>query len=262
MNYSYQTDFFEDTYGKRGYDFTDPSKSWYAKSNVHIFTDYLPLTRGVPYIVSFPGNRYYEFDLSSEFYKKKIGNASPQTVTFNAYGPNRGDVRNNAAEIKIPVDGTVKMQTDDANATYAHVGTFMAMKGAQYSINAGGTAFEKSGATVLPFRTYMTATAASASANTRALATDDIIYIGGEKVDIPSEPLYPEDTETVSDSYVKVYPVGKGRIAVESTYALTLSVHTLSGQLYRILDVRPGTTVYSGFPAGIYVVCNKKVRVQ
>lgn len=262
MNYSYQTDFFEDTYGKRGYDFTDPSKSWYAKSNVHIFTDYLPLTRGVPYIVSFPGNRYYEFDLSSEFYKKKIGNASPQTVTFNAYGPNRGDVRNNAAEIKIPVDGTVKMQTDDANATYAHVGTFMATKGAQYSINAGGTAFEKSGATVLPFRTYMTATAASASAKTRALATDDIIYIGGEKVDIPSEPLYPEDTETVSDSYVRVYPVGKGRIAVESTYALTLSVHTLSGQLYRILDVRPGTTVYSGFPAGIYVVCNKKVRVQ
>lgn len=262
MNYSFQTDFFEDTYGKRGYDFTDPSKSWYAKSNVHIFTDYLPLTRGVPYIVSFPGNRYYEFDLSSEFYKKKIGNASPQTVTFNAYGPNRGDVRNNAAEIKIPVDGTVKMQTDDANATYAHVGTFMATKGAQYSINAGGTAFENSGATVLPFRTYMTATAASASAKTRALATDDIIYIGGEKVDIPSEPLYPEDTETVSDSYVRVYPVGKGRIAVESTYALTLSVHTLSGQLYRILDVRPGTTVYSGFPAGIYVVCNKKVRVQ
>ena len=56
--------------------------------------------------------------------------------------------------------------------------------------------------------------------------------------------------------------MGKGRIAVESTYALTRSVHTLSGQLYRILDVRPGTTVYSGFPAGIYVVCNKKVRVQ
>ena len=81
-------------------------------------------------------------------------------------------------------------------------------------------------------------------------------------MDIPSEPLYPEDTETVSDSYVRVYPVGKGRIAVESTYALTLSVHTLSGQLYRILDVRPGTTVYSGFPAGMYVVCNKKVRVQ
>ncbi len=264
MNYSYQTDFFEDTYGKRGYDFTDPSKSWYAKSNVHIFTDYLPLTRGVPYIVSFPGNRYYEFDLSSEFYKKKIGNASPQTVTFNAYGQSRGDVRNNAAEIKIPVDGTKAMQTDisGASATYAHVGTFMAKKGAQYSINAGGTAFENSGATVLPFRTYMTATAASASAKTRALATDDIIYIGGEKVDIPSEPLYPEDTETVSDSYVRVYPVGKGRIAVESTYALTLSVHTLSGQLYRILDVRPGTTVYSGFPAGIYVVCNKKVRVQ
>ena len=171
-------------------------------------------------------------------------------------------MRNNAAEIKIPVDGTVKMQTDDANATYAHVGTFMAKKGAQYSINAGGTAFEKSGATVLPFRTYMKATAASASAKTRALATDDIIYIGGEKVDIPSEPLYPEDTETVSDSYVRVYPVGKGRIAVESTYALTLSVHTLSGQLYRILDVRPGTTVYSGFPAGIYIFGTTKLLVK
>lgn len=261
-NYQYQTNFFEDTYGNRGYDFTAQDKNWYAKSNVHVFSDYLPLTQGVPYIVSFPGSRYYEFDLSSEFYKKKIGNASPQTVTFNAYGPDRSDVRNYAQKIQVPVTDVMQTSVSTQSKDYAHIGTFMAKSNAQYSINADGTAFENTGANVLPFRTYMTATAASASAKTRALATDDIIYIGGEKVDIPSEPLYPEDTETVSDSYVRVYPVGKGRIAVESTYALTLSVHTLSGQLYRILDVRPGTTVYSGFPAGIYVVCNKKVRVQ
>ena len=261
-NYQYQTNFFEDTYGNRGYDFTAQDKNWYAKSNVHVFSDYLPLTQGVPYIVSFPGSRYYEFDLSSEFYKTTIGNATPQTVTFSAYGPDRSDVRNYAQEVRVPVTDVMQTSVSTQSKDYAHIGTFMAKSNAQYSINADGTAFESTGANVLPFRTYMTATTATSSAMTRAIADEGIIYIGGENIDVQPEPIYPEETEKLTGNYVKVYPVGKGRIAVESTYQTALTVHTMAGQLYRLLDVRPGVTTYSGFPAGIYIFGTTKLLVK
>ena len=223
-----------------------------------MFSDYLPLTQGVPYIVSFPGSRYYEFDLSSEFYKTTIGNATPQTVTFSAYGPDRSDVRNYAQQVQVPVTDVMQTSVSTQSMDYAHTGTFIAKSNAQYSINADGTAFESTGANVLPFRTYMTAS----SAMTRAIADERIIYIGGENIDVQPEPIYPEETEKLTGNYVKVYPIGKGRIVVESTYQTALTVHTMAGQLYRLLDVRPGVTTYSGFPAGIYIFGTTKLLVK
>ena len=63
-------------------------------------------------------------------------------------------------------------------------------------------------------------------------------------------------------NYILVAPAGRGRISVESTFATTLKVFTPSGQLYRILDVRPGTATYSGFQPGLYIVGKVKVRVM
>ncbi len=246
----FQTDFFEDTYGERGYDFTDPTKEWYAKSKIHTFADYLPLTAQVPYLVSFPGTRFYEFDLSSVFYQKVVPGAAPQSITYNAYGPQRPDVRNYASSITIPVMGDMKTDV----STFSHIGTFMATDIEGYTLNTSGSAFEESSEMVLPFRTYMQKTG---TANSRAADTS-IIYIYGES---SADDEIGEDNAMTAEG-IRVYPAGKGRITVESTYATTLSVYTVAGQLFRVLDIREGEQTFSGFHPGIYVVAKKKIRVM
>lgn len=246
-SYVYDNDFFVKTYDSRNYNSDD--NNWY--SNSHTYTNYLPLTQGIPYIVSFPGNRFYEFDLSSEFYKVIDSSAKPQTVTFNAYHDN-GDV-------VIPVTTEIKTDVTD----YAHIGTYLSMADATYGMNATGTAFDKSVNTVLPFRTYMTAP--PSSAKTRAGHDDSVIYIAGDATgieEILEESFYPEDPNASSSDYLKITSIGNGRISIESTYATTLRVFTAAGQLYRLLDVRPGTETYSGFQTSIYLFGNKKVYIR
>ena len=62
-NYQFSNSFFGNTYKDWAYRWD--ADSYYAKD--HEYQDYIPLTAGVPYIIRFPGERYYEFDLSSKF---------------------------------------------------------------------------------------------------------------------------------------------------------------------------------------------------
>lgn len=255
VSYVFKNDFFKDTYASHLYNYYHATDGdWYLSS--HTYPDYLPLTQGTPYIVSFPGYRFYEFDLSSQFYNeilKKYGSAQApaQTVTFNA-----------TDNVDIPVTKAIETTAND----YVHTGTFLATEKSAdiYSMNATGTEFDKDYANVLPFRTYMTK-APGGGAKTRSFA-DTYIYIGGETTGIDT--IQPEidspDQDNTEDSgdYLKAYPIGKGRINIESTYSTTLMVYTSAGQLYRVIEVRPGTETYSGFHPGIYIVGKQKLLIK
>ena len=263
-DYSFKNDFFVKTYGTKDYNYG--ANHYYNNEEPHIYKDYLGLTANIPYVVRFPGERYYEFDLSSKFYNRytsNLGSDNPaQTITFHAYGT-ESKIETAQKTLEIPITSAMAHQGIDG---YSHQGTFMAQKvanGTIYGMNAKGTAFEDASslATVMPFRTYITPVAGTTQA--RLSAAPSVIRIaettGIEKIE-PDVKI--GDDDAPSGNYLTVQPIGGRRIRIESTYATQLQVFTTTGQLCRILDVQPGTATYSGFYPNIYIFGNKKVIVR
>ena len=255
-NYQFSNSFFGNTYKDWAYRWD--ADSYYAKD--HEYQDYIPLTAGVPYIVRFPGERYYEFDLSSKFYYSILNKKEdPQTITFHAYGSASEEPQKKA--IVIPITADMKTVSNG----YAHWGTFAAKKeanGGIYALNTEGTAFSNTAIsqTVMPFRTYLTTESTNAGA--RSSEVPSVIRISETTGIDRIEPEINGNDDTPAGESLFICPIGAHRVRIESTYSTQLQVFSITGQLYRILDVRPGTATYSGFPDGIYIFGNRKIMVK
>ena len=255
-NYQFSNSFFVNTYKDLAYRWD--ADSYYA--NNHEYKDYIPLAAGVPYIVRFPGEYYYEFDLSSKFYNSLLNKKKdPQTITFHAYGLASEEPQKKA--IVIPITADMKTVSNG----YAHRGTFAAKEvanGGIYALNTEGKAFcnTATSQTVMPFRTYLTKESTNAGA--RSSAVPSVIRISETTGIDRIEPEINGNDDTPAGESLFIRPIGAHRVRIESTYATQLQVFSTTGQLYRILDVRPGTATYSGFPDGIYIFGNKKVMVK
>lgn len=256
-DYTFNNNFFVTTYGEHFYN--KDANPYY--SNQQEYKNYQLLTKGIPYLVRFPGYHYYEFDLSSKFYNNILNtNESSQTVTFHAFG-NENETEPADKAIEIPITQAMTTQHND----YYHVGSFAATRvanGTIYGMNAVGTAFDDASTlqTVMPFRTYMTTL--MTNARTRSTDAPSVIRIaettGIEKIE--SDVNGNDDTPAGGSLFIR--PIGAHRVRIESTYSTQLQVFSTTGQLYRILDVRPGTATYSGFPGGIYIFGNRKIMVK
>lgn len=253
-NYQFSNSFFGNTYKDWAYRWD--ADSYYAKD--HEYQDYIPLTTGVPYIIRFPGERYYEFDLSSKFYNSILNKKEdPQTITFHAYA--NKEPQNRA--IVIPITADMKTVSDG----YAHRGTFAAKEvanGGIYALNTEGTAFSNTATsqTVMPFRTYLTTESTNAGA--RSSEVPSVIRISETTGIDRIEPEINGNDDTPAGESLFIRPIGAHRVRIESTYSTQLQVFSTTGQLYRILDIRPGTATYSGFPDGIYIFGNRKIMVK
>ena len=257
VSYTFATPFFIDTYESRLYN--KDANPYYA--NKHTYSNYPLLTSEVPYVVRFPGESYYEFDLSSKFYNDILGKSEPeQTVAFNAYGYE--NMETSYGSITIPV--TKQMATTKDG--YYHCGTFSATdikKDAIYGMNDKGNAFisEASTATsVMPFRTYMTAKTTKAKAMSYAPSMIKIAESTG--IDKITPEIGVADKDEATGSYLIVRPINNNKVRIESNISTTIYVYTITGQLYRILDVIPGNSVYSGFQQGAYIFGKTKIMVQ
>ena len=255
-NYQFSNSFFVNTYKDLAYRWD--ADSYYA--NNHEYKDYIPLAAGVPYIVRFPGEYYYEFDLSSKFYNSLLNKKeNPQTITFHAYGLASEEPQKKA--IVIPITADMKTVSNG----YAHRGTFAAKEvanGGIYALNTEGTAFSntETSQTVMPFRTYLTTESTNVGA--RSSAVPSVIRISETTGIDRIEPEINGNDDTPAGESLFIRPIGAHRVRIESTYATQLQVFSTTGQLYRILDVRPGTATYSGFPDGIYIFGKAKVLVK
>ena len=255
-NYQFSNSFFGNTYKDWAYRWD--ADSYYAKD--HEYQDYIPLTAGVPYIIRFPGERYYEFDLSSKFYNSILNKKEdPQTITFHAYGSESEELQKKA--IVIPITADMKTVSDG----YAHRGTFAAKEvanGGIYALNTEGTAFSNTATsqTVMPFRTYLTTESTNVGA--RSSEVPSVIRISETTGIDRIEPEINGNDDTPAGESLFIRPIGAHRVRIESTYSTQLQVFSTTGQLYRILDVRPGTATYSGFPDGIYIFGNRKIMVK
>ena len=257
VSYTFANTFFVDNYADKLYNqYANP---YYATA--HNYPDYLRLAGEVPYIVRFPGARYYEFDLSSAFYNDIFGAwEDAQTVTFNAYGDNHtGDTSYGA--ITIPI---TKGMATMVGGKYSHLGTFSAINvsnGNVYGMNNSGTAFDDASSlsTVTPFRTYMSPTA------TRSNARYDytsVINIAEQNADNIMPDMEENEDDAQTEDHITVRAIGNQRVRIESTMATKLDVVTVAGQLYRILDVQPGIATYSDFQPGLYIFGTTKVIVR
>ena len=257
VSYTFANTFFVDNYADKLYNqYANP---YYATA--HNYPDYLRLAGEVPYIVRFPGARYYEFDLSSAFYNDIFGAwEDAQTVTFNAYGDNHtGDTSYGA--ITIPI---TKGMATMVGGKYYHLGTFSAINvsnGNVYGMNDSGTAFDDASSlsTVTPFRTYMSPTA------TRSNARYDytsVINIAEQNADNIMPDMEENEDDAQTEDHITVRAIGNQRVRIESTMATRLNVVTVAGQLYRILDVQPGIATYSDFQPGLYIFGTTKVIVR
>lgn len=253
--YEFHNTFFVDTY--KAWSYNKEKNSYYNEP--HTYSGYLPLTAGIPYVVRFPGKRYYEFDLSSKFYNSLLNKkAEAQTITFHAYG----EASDKASRKAIVIPVTENMGTENISG-FSHRGTFAAQQvdNGTLGMNDNGTAFVSTSGTVMPFRTYM----APASQQARIRSTDETKVIRiSETTGI--DRIEPEangnDEDTPAGEYLLIRPIGAHRVSIESTYATQLKVFSTTGQLHRILDVQPGTATYSGFPDGIYIFGKAKVLVR
>lgn len=256
-DYTFNNNFFVTTYGEHFYN--KDANPYY--SNQQEYKNYQLLTKGIPYLVRFPGYRYYEFDLSSKFYNNILNtNVSSQTVTFHAFG-NENETESADKAIVIPITQAMATQYNG----YYHVGSFAATKvanGTIYGMNAVGTAFDDASTlqTVMPFRTYMTTL--MTNDRTRSSEVSSVIRISETTGIDRIEPEINGNDDTPAGESLFIRPIGAHRVRIESTYSTQLQVFSITGQLYRILDVRPGTATYSGFPDGIYIFGNRKIMVK
>ena len=253
--YTFSNPFFIDNYSSWLYN--KDANPYYAEG--HDYPEYPRLAAEKPYIVRFPGERYYEFDLSSAFHNKLLGKTEDaQTIAFNAYGKTQNG---NTSYSTITVPVTKAMQTVEDG--YAHNGTFAAVEvseGKVYGINKGGTAFDDASAlsTVMPFRTYMSVTTAGATASPAYSSQINISELKGGTI----SPDAMDDEDNAQNDGIIVRPIGGQRVRVESTVRTRMNVVTAVGQLYRILDVQPGIATYSGFQPGLYIFGKTKIIVK
>ena len=255
VNYKFSNTFFIDNYS--GWLYNKDANPYYAEK--HEYAEYPRLAAEKPYIVRFPGERYYEFDLSSAFYNKLLGKMEEaQTIAFNAYGKTQGD-HTSYGTITVPITKTMQTVKDG----YAHSGTFAAVEvseGKVYGINKGGTAFDDASAlsTIMPFRTYMSVETAGTMASPAYSSLINISELKGGTI----SPDAMDDEDNAQNDGIIVRPIGGQRVRVESTVRTRMNVVTAVGQLYRILDVQPGTATYSGFQPGLYIFGKTKVIVK
>lgn len=255
VNYTFNNTFFIDNYS--GWLYNKDANPYYAEE--HEYAEYPRLAAEKPYIVRFPGERYYEFDLSSAFYNKLLGKMEDaQTIAFNAYGKTQNG-NTSYGTITVPVTKTMQTVKDG----YAHSGTFAAVdvsEGKVYGINKGGTAFDDASAlsTIMPFRTYMSVETAGTMASPAYSSLINISELKGGTI----SPDAMDDEDNAQNDGIIVRPIGGQRVRVESTIRTRMNVVTAVGQLYRILDVQPGTATYSGFQPGLYIFGKTKVIVK
>lgn len=247
-DYTATNDFlYEYYYSKYGQqDANTDSYQKYYNSNRE-YPDYVHMTATIPYIVAFPGEHYYEFDMSGNFVPQntatEIGKLDKQVVTM----------------VSAPGTTIAVTDTDDAAQDrkvtkngYTFVGTYQdnTLPAGAYLIDSDGDSFDSATgeAVAVPFRGYLVAQQ-SGSAPRR-------IFISSAAEE--EEPI-----EEVTERGLTIY--GKNQaIYIESTleYEAKVTIYSMSGQVVRHVTVQPmSKEIVPVSSRGIYLVNQKKIAV-
>ena len=276
----YKNHFLWDYYYSRNYrddlnsdDYQEGDASHKYYNTDRNYDNYPRLTRGTPYIIGFPGDRYYEFDLSGEFEAETTSQVNPptklgkQTITF-ASKPGI-TIHKSYNEM----DGT---QDTKGSKTYTFQPSYLNEEfesgSNHYILNAVGSSYDKVPDTgsatthVDAFRPYFTVTASSPDPSrptTRSIvfSNDQSELKGVEEHGDPSDA-----SEGSLDIHAK-----KHKVVVTSNlrYITEVRIVNAAGVTVNTFSIEPGETVETRiYNGGVYIVQttdgrhNKKLAVK
>ena len=231
-------------------------QQYYAGS--HDLSGYVYQSAALPYLVGFPGRRYYEFDLSGNFLpqntRHEVERLPMQTVTF-------------ASDDGITV-GVSDLEQAAANSATTHDGytfTFTSnylgkeLPAGTYVLNATGSQYQATDVTTtaVPFRPYFMVTPASSRKGTMARA---IAF--GNATGIRDHGSDPGNDQVDGDLLIYAK---RGKIVVKSRRKTEAVVRilTTSGVSLTTFTIQPGEAIETPVHAtGVYIANGKKLRVE
>lgn len=233
--------FLYDYYYNKFNDANDDQYQEYYSQETREKEDYPFIEAYTPYIVAFPGQNYYEFDMSGQFVPVNTGGEiaklSPQVVTF---------VSKEKESIRVTDDALSEQATTVGG--YSYRGALVhGERNGKYVIDDEGGVFQNSEGGIVPFRAYMSVSANNAPRR---------ILIGN--VSTVDEPM-----EEMAERCITIYG-GKEAIYIESTleYETVVTIYNLSGQIVNKVMVQPMSKERVAMPtAGIYIANSRKVAV-
>lgn len=258
-DYEYSNRFLYDYYYSHN-DGKDENEDIYQKyyNSDTTYTGYLLASKNVPYVVAFPGKRYFEFDMSGQFEPQYTYGTAPvkldvQVVTFVS-----------EAGETIPVTPT-EIKTEAGEYTY--YGTFTdnttVTEGANYyRINADGSGFVETSNTamanwVVPFRTYMKKNGSSSAPERTKGGVIDYIPFSPDADNLEEETI--ERTEGTLRIEVVEDAV---RIVSTLEREVVITIYTVAGSPVGNYNVLPQSETVVPIPGkGIYIVNGKKVII-
>ena len=215
-----------------------------------------------PYLIGFPGSKYYEFDMSGEFEAKNTAVTAPekigaQTITFVS--------ADGITIYKSDVD--YNNQSDIDNGSYQFKPTYQAMKLdglTTWLLDETGSKFENDvtpnkKVTTVPFRPYLAKSTAQHAARRTGTVNADaptVIFIGYAGDQMPLDDL-------MTNRGLLIYSQDM-TINIESTLEqpADIVITTVAGKTIKMLTIQPGTKVTVPVNSrGVYIVNNKKIAV-
>ena len=232
----------------------------YYKSN-RTYAGYPRITGGTPYIIGFPGEQYYEFDLSGNWTPSNTANddiwekMGKQTITFASAEAENGH------PVTIGVSDTEAVGITKKGLTFqpSYLNKeYNAADATTYLLSNDGSSFDQVNGTITreAFRPYFTGTYDANGAAPRR-----IIISGGE--DSTIKPDVEEHNGNAGGS-LKISVEGH-TIVVESTLHenATVRITTTSGVTVTTFTIKPGQIVRTPVAmTGVYVVNRTKVIVK
>ena len=229
---------------------SDIYQQYYKESRE--YAGYPYLTAGTPYLIGFPGSKYYEFDLTGDFLpltsmgkiNRTIDKLDKQVITFAS--------EENGT---IPVSSEKAVVGEGTGAGYNFVPCLVETEheaNSDYVLNATGSSFDKitsSGElTVLtvPFRPFFTSTSRY---NSR---TRSLLFGYGDK-----EETHEAEPREADEPGQLIIRSGQHRIIVSSSLSesTTVRIVNVSGITLHTFDIAPGETIEKFIPnQGVYIV--------
>ena len=252
--------YYEGTSGHNNKDYNaDTYQTYYEQARE--YSPYPMLTKAMPYIIGFPGQTYYEFDLSGNFQALTTALPNPstidrQTITFAS------------------PDGTTIGVSDDemTGVTYAgytfqpsYMNKKMTAGTPAWTLTADGKSYDKlpdegDATTVAAFRPYFRTAPGSGVKEYKAKART-IVFSNVNAQMFRQE----EQEDDISSTGQLIIRAEEGKIVVSSTLAepKLVNIVSASGAAVDRYTIQPGETRESTVIAsGVYIVNQKKLSVR
>ena len=246
-DYYYQYNNYDDL-NRDDYQEKDTHRTYYKQGRE--YPDYPRLAAATPYIIGFPGPRYYEFDLSGTFTASTALPIIPakldqQVITFaSATGAGIG-----VSDDETSGD-TQTYGGNDYTFKPSYMNEAFDAGTSAYTLATNGACYDKvpdTGSSVAAFRPYFTS---KPSGNSREL-TRSIIFSNET-----NEGYMPHEANS-NEPGTLIAHAAKHKIVVTSTLKYTTDVRIVNaaGQTFATFSIKPGETIETRMSnAGVFIV--------